>query len=225
MNNPLSEPLVRKEGEYRDDRLFYIGCDDRYAPDQYFGFFKMPRIKICMVPEADNLSHAHYVLEKLKPIKCEADDEKWMVLDTDHCTKDNHFESYEKALSEARRLGIHIAISCPCFEVWLAFHRSTVDEVVKLTTADACSKHLSEVANGYDKTKLRSDAFTIETLSDAYHRAATRDAEVAGGDKPDGVTTRVYQVWHNILLKALASQLPDSIRGLADEVKASGRQY
>lgn len=70
-----------------------------------------------------------------------------------------------------------------------------------------------------------SDAFTIETLSDAYHRAATRDAEVAGGDKPDGVTTRVYQVWHNILLKALASQLPDSIRGLADEVKASGRQY
>ena len=225
MNNPLSEPLVRKEGEYRDDRLFYIGCDDRYAPDQYFGFFKMPRIKICMVPAADNLSHAQYVLDKLKPIKCEDDDEKWMVLDTDHCTKGNHFASYEKALSEARRIGVHIAISCPCFEVWLAFHHSPVDEVVKLATAELCSQHLSKVTNGYNKTQLREEAFPIETLPEAYHRAVKRDAEVVGGDKPDGVTTRVYQVWHNILMKALASQLPGVLRDLADEIKASGRQY
>ena len=225
MSNFLSDALVRKEGEYRDDRLFYIGCDDSYAPKQYFGFFKMPRIKICVVPAVDNLSHAQYVLEKLRLIKSEDDDEKWMVLDTDHCIKNGHFASYEKALSEARRIGIHIAISCPCFEVWLALHYSSLEEVAKLATAEASAKHLSSVANGYNKTKLREDAFVVESLPDAYHRAAAMDAEVAGGDKPNGVTTRVYQVWHNILLKALASQLPDVLRELADEVKASGKQY
>ena len=225
MSNPLSEALVRQEGEYRDDRLFYIGCDDRYAPKQYFGFFKMPRIKICVVPADDNVSHAQYVLEKLRPIKCEDDDEKWMVLDTDHCTRDGHFESYEKALSEARRIGIHVAISCPCFEVWLALHYSTVEEVAKLVTAEACAKHLSNVANGYNKTQLREDAFVVESLPESYHRAVAMDVEVAGGDKPNGVTTRVYQVWHNILLKTLASQLPDVLKELATEIRISGKKY
>ena len=225
MGNPLADALVREETEYRDDRLFYIGCDDRYAPKLYFGFFKMPRIKLCMVPAEDDLSHAQYVLEKLKSIRCEDDDEKWMVLDTDHCIKGSHFESYEKALSEARRIGIHIAISCPCFEVWLALHHSPVEEVAKLETAEACARHLSLVANGYNKTRLRVEAFPVEALPDAYHRAAARDGEVLGGDKPQGVTTRVYQVWHNILCKALASQLPDALKELASEIRDSGKQY
>ena len=127
------------------------------------------------------------------------------------------------ACAAQARLGLPTGIMA--FDINLAFHHSPVDEVAKLTTAELCSQHLSQVANGYNKTKLREDAFPIETLSDAYHRAFKRDAEVAGGDKPNGVTTRVYQVWHNILMKALASQLPDVLRDLADEVKASGGHY
>ena len=53
-----AEDFSREKREFRDDRLFYIGCDDRYAPDQYFGFFRMPRIKICVVPALDDKSHA-----------------------------------------------------------------------------------------------------------------------------------------------------------------------
>jgi hypothetical protein len=36
----------------RDDRLFIIACDDTYAPQQYFGFFRMTRDTI---PKPDGL--------------------------------------------------------------------------------------------------------------------------------------------------------------------------
>jgi hypothetical protein len=39
-------PLKREEGELRDARMFIIACDDTYAPKQYFGFLRLPRVKV-----------------------------------------------------------------------------------------------------------------------------------------------------------------------------------
>lgn len=220
----MSGDFVRGEGEFRDDRLFFVGCEDRYAPDQYFSFFRIPRIKVEVFPAVDDKSHAKYVVERMKKVKvdCEEDDEVWVVLDTDHCIKEGHFHSYEQALSEARRSGMNIAISCPCFEVWLACHHLNVDQMVSegMWTAANFNEKLAD-AIGYDKTKLKSSDFPIETLPLAYRRAESRDEKILGGDKPDGVTTRVYKLWHNILLKASFAQLPDSLKELAAEIKGA----
>lgn len=214
-----TEAIVREEGEFRDDRIFHIGCDDRYAPDQYFGFFKLPRVKILMYPATDNLSHAKYVLEKLKEVEVEEDDERWMVLDTDHCIEDGHFESYEKSLSEARRLRIQIAISRPSFEVWLALHYSECADMANLVTADDFGAHLKCVMGGYNKTHLKKEDFPIELVPLAYARAKSRDAKVAGGDKPEVFTTRVYKIWESILSKTLFSQLSGELRDFARQIK------
>ena len=216
----MTGDFVREEGEFRDDRLFFVGCDDRYAPDQYFSFFRIPRIKVEVFPAVDDKSHAKYVVERMKTVECEEDDEVWVVLDTDHCIREGHFHSYEQALSEARQSGMNIAISCPCFEVWLACHHWDIDQMASegLRTAANFNERLA-AAIGYDKTNLKSSDFPIETLSQAYKRAELRDAKILGGDKPDGVTTRVYKLWHNILLKASFAQLPDSLKELAAEIK------
>lgn len=211
--------IAREEGAFRDDRIFHIGCDDRYAPDQYFGFFKLPRVRILVYPAVDNLSHAKYVLEKLRAVEVEDDDERWMVLDTDHCIEDGHFESYEKALSEARQLRIRIAISRPSFEVWLALHYSDFADMDGLATADDFGKHLKQVMGGYDKTQLRMEDFPIQRVPLAYVRAKCRDAEVAGGDKPEATTTRVYKIWESILSKTLFSQLSGELLELARQIK------
>ena len=49
----------------RDDRLFIIACDDTYAPQQYFGFFRMTRVQIHVIPTVDGTSAAQAVLERL----------------------------------------------------------------------------------------------------------------------------------------------------------------
>ena len=172
-----------------------------------------------MYPAVDNLSHAKYVLEKLRAVEVEEDDERWMVLDTDHCIEDGHFESYEKALSEARQLRIRVAISHPSFEVWLALHYSDFADMEGLASADDFGKHLKQVMGGYDKTQLKMENFPIQRVLLAYVRAKCRDAEVAGGDKPEAITTRVYKIWKSILSKALFSQLSGELRDLARQIK------
>ena len=217
----MKSDFLREEGTFRDDRLFFVGCDDRYAPDQYFSFFRISRIKVTVFPAEDNRSHARYVVERMKDVEREDDDEVWVILDTDHCIRDDHFHSYELALSEARQCGMNVAISCPCFEVWLASHHWDLNQLVNegLTTARDFNEKLKQ-ALGYDKCRLKPEDFTFETLPDAYRRAKTRDEDVAGGDRPDGITTRVYQLWHNILVKASIVQLPDALKELAMEVRS-----
>jgi len=214
-----SSPLIRENTRaFRDDRLFYIGCDDRYAPEQYFGFFKMPRIKLCVVPASDDKSHAIHVLKKLQSVEVEEDDERWMVLDTDHCLKTDHFRSYEQAISEARSQHIQIAISKPSFESWLLLHRASSEKLAGCKNADDVGEALKSVLGHYNKTSLQEGDFPLETVPHAYSEAAVLDATVPGGDKPTANTTRVYKLWQSIISKAAVSQLPKCLEGLWKEI-------
>ena len=68
-------PLQRDSESLRDDRLFIVACDDRFAPEQYFGFFKLTRVKVFVVSTTDGSSSAQHVLERLLAYAHEADDE------------------------------------------------------------------------------------------------------------------------------------------------------
>jgi hypothetical protein len=119
-------PLKRGSTTLRDDRLFIVACDDTYAPKQYFDFFQIPRIQIHVVATNDGSSAAPHVLDRLNAIAFEEGDERWMLLDTDHCIRDNHIGTFLDAIAEAKRKGIKVALSKPSFELWLLLHH--VDE-------------------------------------------------------------------------------------------------
>lgn len=95
-------PLARDVTDFRDDRLFIVACDDTFAPEQYFNFFKLDRVKFHVVPTEDGTSHAAHVLERLMSYQCREDDERWMLLDTDHCIEGGHVKSYIRALRAYR---------------------------------------------------------------------------------------------------------------------------
>jgi len=220
-----SAPLNRgKASTFRDDRLFYVACDDRYAPEQYFGFFKMPRIKVCVISASDNKSHAIHVLNKLQEFEVEEDDERWMILDTDHCLEPNHFSAYEQAISEARRQNIKIAISKPSFEAWLLLHHTSAEKLADCKNADEVCGALKEVLGHYNKTSLQEGDFPLENVPRAYSEAKTLDTRVPGGDKPTANTTRVYKLWHNILVKAAVSQLSKCLAELLAQIQNEDRQ-
>jgi hypothetical protein len=130
-----SRPIKRDYTTFRDDRLFIVACDDTYAPKQYFEFFQMTRVQVYVVPTEDGTSSAGHVLERLLKFDHEEDDELWMLLDTDHYASGKHIRSFKTALRNARQKGVNVALSKPCFELWLLLHH--VEETVVKDLSDA----------------------------------------------------------------------------------------
>ena len=205
-NRPLNrdiEPIF-----YRDDRFFIIACDDSYAPDQYFNFFQIPRVKVIVVPTPVNNtnSSAFHVLQRLKD-SYKSYDEKWLLLDTDHYIYGSHVKDYNCALKEAEEAGIKVALNKPCFEIWLLLHHVNANDVKNLKDAKETETLLKKILNGYNKTNLQQEKFPQETLKNAYLRAIELDSN-PNNRIPSENVSRVYQIWNDILDKSLDSQLP-----------------
>lgn len=153
-------PLSREQSTFRDDRLFLIACDDTCAPKQYFDFYRLSRVQIEVVPTIGGTSTAKRVLERLLKFECEDDDQRWMLLDTDHMLKGSHVSGFMQALKEARQQGVKIALSRPCFELWLLLHHLDESEVVGLTNAKKVEARLRKVLGGIQQDEPEAKALS-----------------------------------------------------------------
>jgi hypothetical protein len=204
-------PLTRDVQDYRDDRLFIVACDDTYAPLQYFGFFELNRVKIFVVPTVDGTSHANAVLDRLMSYDCKDYDERWILLDTDHCIRGAHVASYIQALKDAENKGVNIAISRTCFELWLLLHHVPIQDVISLSNAAETEVALRKALGSYDKKLLKSENFTLASVAAACEKAKLSDDCGDGGLIPDKVATRVYKLWQSIIDGASPLQLPEEL--------------
>jgi hypothetical protein len=198
----------------RDDRLFIIACDDTYAPQQYFGFFKLTRVQIHVVATLDGTSTAESVLQRLLTYDCGEGDERWMLLDTDHVTQGTHLRGFLGALREAENKGVKVALSKPCFELWLLLHHVNETEVSALGNATDTENALRAALGQYNKTNLKEEHYPRSSVAQAVERAERLDLSVEGGDIPNANTSRVYQLWKALASKALPSQFPVELHGL-----------
>lgn len=134
----------RPEG-IRSAKLIVVASEGRKTESIYFEALRdtiaLSNVIIEVLKRDDNHSSPDNVLAQLKDFKSqyslEDDDELWMVIDRDKWT--------EKMLSDvARQCGqdkyLHIALSNPCFELWLLLHLEDVSAM-----------------NEEDKTKLREN--------------------------------------------------------------------
>ncbi len=212
-------PLARDPDTFRDACLFIVACDDTYAPMQYFGFFKIPRIQVRVVPTKDGKSVAKHVLERLLEYDFEDGDELWMLLDTDHLTKGAHLAGFLTAIKDARRRGVNVAISNPCFELWLLLHQIDGQEIGELHDAKITEKKLRSVLGQYDKTNLKEEHYPLSSVISACARAKQLDATATGGDTPQSNVTRVYLLWEAIVAKSTPLQLPPELNQLRDLIQ------
>ncbi len=193
-----SRPLNRNLDGFRDDRLFIVACDDTYAPKQYFDFFQNRRVQVYVIQTIDGSSAAAHVLERLLSYDHEEDDERWLLLDTDHCIRNEHLASFTSTLQQARQKGINVALSKPCFELWLLLHHVDDSNVGALRHARDTEDKLREILGQYNKTRLKKEHFSAESMQAACERAQRLDSTVTGGEIPNSNTTRVYQLWKAI---------------------------
>ncbi|WP_437098270.1 RloB family protein [Streptomyces flavidovirens] len=110
-------------------------------------------------------------------------DEVWCVFDVDQ------FPDVEAAARAARRHGIKVAVSHPCFELWLllhfADHRAHVETYKKLLPL------LQRHVPGYDKTRVDFRTYQ-EGLEKAGERA--RELDSTGEDHALNPSTGVWRL-------------------------------
>jgi RloB-like protein len=207
-------PLTRDIGTLRDDRLFIVACDDTYAPKQYFDLFRLTRIQIHVVPTVDGTSAAAHVLTRLLSFDHEEDDELWLVVDVDHAMKGDHVANFMQALKRARDNSVNVALSNPCFELWLLLHHRPEGECSSLRDANDALTMLRDTLGTYNKTRLNPLYFPLDSVALASARARALDGPYQQQDVPRGATTRVYRLIESIVSAAHPNQLPSELRKL-----------
>ena len=199
MRKRKKRPIGRSERPLRDSSLFVIATEDRYAPEQYFHALpisKPSRVKIEVLSTEDNNSSPSAVCERLKRSKEKYDigdnDELWLVIDVDHHFSGTHNRGTSQALKEAREFGACVAVSNPCFEVWLLLHLVELADTDKFSNADAVLSRLRKEVGDFNKKNIRPMRF-VKNVVLASERAQAIDD---GKDLylPGNPGTRVYQI-------------------------------
>ena len=188
--------MARDAGFYKDDRRFLIACDDQFAPAQYFDFLAIDRVQVVVVPAKDGKSSANHVLDNLLKSDDGAFDERWLVLDVDRYDQGTHLKGYRETLQMARDNNVNLALSKPCFELWLLLHHLDESQVSELTDCDAVIGALKRHLGHYNKTRLTFGQFPLRSVEGAIERSRRLDRD--DSLIPTANTTRVYRLWDSI---------------------------
>ena len=158
----------------------------------------MPRkVKVEILATGDdNKSAPEYVLERLDKFKdlygFSEDDELWLVLDVDRWVKK---EQLIAVCPQARQKGYQLAISNPCFEIWLCLHFED------LFPEDWTCKHfearLRNILGSYNKSNLDVLAYT-PNVKNAIERSRSLDLR-QNEYWTSQLGTRVYKLVESIL--------------------------
>lgn len=133
-------------------------------------------------------------------------DELWVLVDKDL----NNDGVLNEAVNDCKTEKINLAVSTPCFELWLLLHISDLSRLhfdinpifnnkPNRIAAQNCEKELRKVLGAYNKSRLPLDEFLPHTDT-AIERAKAIDNGAA--DKwPTEIGTRVYKLIENIQFK------------------------
>ena len=161
--------LVPRPQFVRDARLFVIATEGQETEKQYFSLFQNTRVQVKVLSTGpDGLSAPKHVLERLVHFQQEAqlgdEDELWLMVDVDR----QRGQFLDEVTQIARESGCHLAISNPCFELWLLLHFAETDPAD--TDCQSLEKRLQELLDGYNKTKLKLSHYRPH-IADAVSRA------------------------------------------------------
>jgi hypothetical protein len=189
-------PLDRASAE-RDASLIVIASEDTYAVEQYFRRFNVRRVQFKVLPTEDGRSSPEDVLVRLDEYKREYDigegDTLWLCTDTDHWAKPNHIGNLVRVLQECRQKEYGIAISNPCFELWLLLHFEDAAGLQAGISCEEVTRMLKKCRGGYTKGCCERLPLTGPGVEDAIGRARKMDADPSK-DLPETPGTRVYRI-------------------------------
>lgn len=196
--------LLDREHDRRDAKLFIVATEGKETEKQYFGIFNSTRIKVeILATTEDGKSSPEYVLERLDIFKerydLNEDDMLWLVSDVDRWGS----KKLSSVCSQARQKGYNLAISNPCFELWLTLHFEDLNPLDR--TCDHFQARLRTILGSYNKSNLDISCYE-KTIEMAINRAKNLHPS-SQQDWPPTLGTHVYRLVE-ILLQSLGSESP-----------------
>ena len=186
-------PLDRSVPHLRDTRLIIIAAEGRETEKQYFAEFSDKRVHVKVLSTGeDNHSAPQHVIERLTSFREEFQigegDELWLMVDVDRW-------QLAEIAREAIQREYQLAISNPCFEVWLLCHFQ--DPPSDVSGCQPIEDALRIALGGsYNKANLILSQF-VDVLDLAIQRAESLDT--SPNDRwPQKVGTHVYRVVRSI---------------------------
>jgi DNA-binding FrmR family transcriptional regulator len=202
-------PLERSGGVVRDARLIVIASEDRYAVRQYFEFFRSTQIQFKVLETEAGKSAPQYVLARMDQYREEftlgEDDQFWLVLDTDHWINPAHIANLMAVMQQCGQKGIEVAMSNPCFELWLLLHFAEFPTEDQLT-CDEVAEQIRAAAGSYNKTRVDLLEITHERVGQAIERSV--ENQLAKKNPPERVQTHLHRLLKELVTAGLV-QIPE----------------
>ena len=194
----------------RDPRLVIIASEGEKTEPQYFeelvshDYFYNPRVQVEVLRRMDHDSSPKYVLRELNKYKQKfnltKDDELWIVIDFDRWTN----RELNLVAAECHKRGYHMALSNPCFELWLLLHLSDVTTYSSSSLTSVCCtkaslknklKELVRSFKGHDDLNL---SIFLTKVRQAINNSKKLDKNPQ--DRwPTSIGTRVYMLVETII--------------------------
>lgn len=193
MPRNLNRPY-KKGTPHRDYRKFVIVAEGE-REDEYFAFFneKNQRIVIEIVERDKGKSAPKYFVERLETYDQKfgiiSSDLIWFVLDVDRWTRKGINDLYNVCQNIPN---YNIAISNPCFEVWLYNHFSNISELENSSCSELKTKLNTLRHGGY---KVNEYALEIENACQTSRSTDTTTPHYF----PEPLQTKVYLLGEELI--------------------------
>ena len=193
---PRKNRAYKKGEPHRDARLFVIVAEGE-REDGYFRFFneRNQRIQIKIAAREENKSAPNFFLERVEKMIADGiwspkdDDLLWFVLDVDKWKREE-IENLKTACDSEENWDI--AISNPCFEVWLIFHVQSEISNKELSCQELKTFLHQASGGGFEINRF---AFNLQTAVENGKAADTNPT----GYYPDVMQTKVYLLGEQLL--------------------------
>lgn len=210
----LRRPTVRigrAQRAMRDDRIFIVATEDTHGPSSYFQGLPFPRVRVFILETVTNSGHSSpmHVVDRIKeflrkpqkPGDAQPDDEFWILIDTDHRFEGRHLTGSNEAIRQAQQAGIRVAVSNPCFELWLLLHHEPVASGATFEGCGGVEERLRSLLGSFNKASIDPAHFPLAKVHDAIRNArALEDASESAEHRwPRSVGTQIDRLLESIL--------------------------
>jgi hypothetical protein len=197
---PSKNRFKRLPASRETRKLFVIATEGKETEKIYFSVFYgdeyRKNVRVQVLPTKKGDSAPKYVLKRLRKYAQDAGvrrgDELWIVVDVDSWGT----QALDTLCEECVHSGYSVALSNPCFELWLALHQENPRTPPETR---GCEQELERLLGRYDKT-----AYDVNKLIPHIHLAIgqTRRLDRVPDDTwPRETGTRVYKLAAKLIEK------------------------
>ncbi len=187
-------PLNREIPHLKDTRLIVIATEGEKTEKKYFEIFQNHKIQVKMLATEDCKSSPEYIFRRLdkfyEDFNLDEEDELWLMIDVDRWKE----KELAKVCKGCVQKSYSLAVSNPCFEVWLYLHFTDIVQI-DFSCKDF-KKELKQIIGSYNSSNLQGEKF-YENVGVALKRAKKLDKN--NERWPSSFGTQVYKVVEKII--------------------------